>query len=56
MNLDRLMVQNDLENLFELVERLKLTEAKDLVNKLKEYTPTDPDLIKAEGAYCGWCW
>ncbi len=41
-------VKNDLENLFELIERLKLTEAKELVNKLKEHMPTDPELIKAE--------
>ncbi len=54
MNLERLMVKNDLENLFELIERQKLTGAKDLVNKLKEYTQTDPDLIKAEGEYCEW--
>ncbi len=41
-------VRDDLDKLFELVERKKLTEAKELVSSLKKDMQTDPELMRAE--------
>ncbi|MFT4929674.1 MAG: putative ATP-binding protein involved in virulence, partial [Phenylobacterium sp.] len=42
------MVRNDLNKIFELIERNKLTEAKALICALKEDMKTDPDIMRAE--------
>jgi predicted ATP-binding protein involved in virulence len=41
-------VTNDLENLFELIERKKLVQAKELVRALKKDMKTDPEIMRAE--------
>ena len=42
------MVRNDLDKLFELVERKKLKLAKELIADLKKDMGTDPELMRAE--------
>ncbi len=41
-------VSSDLENLFELVERNKFEEAKELIIALKKNMKTDPEILRAE--------
>jgi predicted ATP-binding protein involved in virulence len=41
-------VRDDLDKLFELIERKKIEEAKTLVELLKKYMHSDPDIMRAE--------
>lgn len=41
-------VRNDLDKIFELIERNKIQDAKNLIAILKEDMPTDPELLRAE--------
>ena len=41
-------VRDDLDKLFELIERKKIEEAKKLVELLKRYMHSDPDIMRAE--------
>jgi len=41
-------VRDDLDKLFEFIERRKLVEAKQLLSKLKKDMQTDPELMRAE--------
>ncbi len=42
------IVRNDLDNLFELIERKKIKLAKELIADLKKDMGTDPELMRAE--------
>ena len=43
-----MLVSNQLDKIFELIERKKLTEASQLIKNLKKDMPTDPELMRAE--------
>jgi len=41
-------VKKQIDKLFELIERNKLSEAKEMESKLKKYLKTDPEIMRAE--------